>query len=271
MEEKKQNIPVRSEVVQVNSAESIIRYAIDKGGLDVNTMERLLAMRRELKSEDAKRQFDEALADFQSECPAIDKRKRVMNKDGKSIRYSYAPLDDIVEQVKPLLKKFGFSYSIDIDTQAQVGWVIAKCQITHSAGHSKDSSFKCPIDKDGYMNEPQKYASALTFAKRYSFCNAFGILTADEDTDARTEKEKAKAPSKLKTGNPALEPFARKLWEILTPVRGLKKDWNEANQWLRKKEFINDDEELPYDLTEERYRDVIKASDEYLQSNPLGV
>jgi hypothetical protein len=30
----------------------------------------------------------------------------------------------------------------------------------------------------------QDYASALTFAKRYAFCNAFGIMTGDADTDA---------------------------------------------------------------------------------------
>jgi hypothetical protein len=40
------------------------------------------------------------------------------------------------------------------------------------------------------MNEPQRFASALTFAKRYAFCNAFGILTGDEDDNA----EKATAP-----------------------------------------------------------------------------
>src|SRR3990167_3791525 len=35
------------------------------------------------------------------------------------------------------------------------------------------------------MNAAQKVASALTYAKRYAFCNAFGILTGDADDDAR--------------------------------------------------------------------------------------
>jgi hypothetical protein len=36
------------------------------------------------------------------------------------------------------------------------------------------------------MTTPQKFASALTFAKRYAFCNVLGILTGDKDDDANT-------------------------------------------------------------------------------------
>jgi pentatricopeptide repeat protein len=258
-----------TEIMQVNDPESIIRFAIEKGNVDVGTMERLLVMRKELQAEFAKKQFDEALAAFQSECPAVEKKKKVMNKDGRSVRYCYAPLDDIVEQVKPSLKAHGFSYSLD--TKVDLGWVEAMCEITHSAGHSKTKSFKCPIDKDGYMNEPQKYASALTFAKRYAFCNAFGILTADEDTDSITTKDKPSGPSKLKVDDTSLEPYARQLWNILISVRGLAKNWDKANEWLREMEFINDTEELPYTLSIDRYKEVIDKSNNFLKTNPLGV
>ena len=46
------------------------------------------------------------------------------------------------------------------------------------------------------MTEPQKYASSLTFAKRYSLCDILGISTSEEDTDATdVGKEKnAKSP-----------------------------------------------------------------------------
>jgi hypothetical protein len=260
-----------TEIMQVSDPESIIRFAIEKGNVNVDIMERLLAMRTQLQGEFAKKKFDESLAAFQSECPAIQKRKNVMNKDGKTIRYSYAPLDDIVDQVKPLLKNHGFSYSIDIDSSAEKGWVVVCCEITHSAGHSKTSSFKCPIDPQGFMSEPQKYASALTFAKRYAFCNAFGILTADEDNDANINKEKPAGPSKLKTDDSSLESYARILWEKLIPIRGLAKNWDAANKWLRELEFINDTEELPYTLSIDRYKEVIDKSNEYLKSNPLGV
>ena len=162
------------------SPEALIARAIDRG-LPVETMERILAMGREVRAEKAKAEYDHAMSDFQSECPTIQKTQIVKNKDG-STRYKFAPIEKIVEQVKPTIQKHGFSYTIDADVEDS--WVTAICKITHEAGHSEKSKFKVPIDKDGFMSAPQKFAAALTFAKRYAFCNSFGILTGDEDNDA---------------------------------------------------------------------------------------
>ena len=81
-----------------HDAEALIAKAIDKK-VPVETMERLLMMRRELKAEWAKAEFDKALAAFQAECPIIKKTKSVKTDTG-DIAYQYAPLESIVEQVK---------------------------------------------------------------------------------------------------------------------------------------------------------------------------
>jgi hypothetical protein len=161
------------------SAESLIAKAIERQ-TPVETMEKLLVMRRELRAEAAKSAFDAALAAFQAECPVIHKSKEIRDKSGK-VRYSYAPIEVIVQQVRPLLQKHGFSYTTDAIVED--GWVTAQCTSTHSAGHSETKQFKVPVDKDAFMSAPQRFASALTFAKRYAFCNAFGILTGDQDDD----------------------------------------------------------------------------------------
>ncbi|MDD5590162.1 MAG: hypothetical protein PHQ47_03240, partial [Candidatus Portnoybacteria bacterium] len=62
-----------------NSAEALIAQAIDKG-VSVETMEKLLAMRKELKAEWAKEEFIKAMANFQKECPIIEKKKPVYEK-----------------------------------------------------------------------------------------------------------------------------------------------------------------------------------------------
>lgn len=186
------------------SAESLIAQAIDKN-VPVETMERLLVMRRELKAEKAKEEFDQAMADFQANCPVIEKKKKIdftSQRTGRRTNYNYAPLDVIVEQVKELIKKNGFSYKIN--TIVDSDWVTAICRVTHKLGHSEESEFKVPIDKEAFMNSAQKFASALTFAKRYAFCNSFGILTGDEDDDsmasgnetAKTDQKHATAQSR---------------------------------------------------------------------------
>ena len=83
------------------SVEQLIARAIDKG-TPVETMERILAMAEKVKAGQAKEAFNQAMADFQRECPTITKTKIVKDKTGK-VLYSYAPLESIVEQVKELL------------------------------------------------------------------------------------------------------------------------------------------------------------------------
>lgn len=165
------------------SVENLISLAIKKDA-SIDTIERIFNLRDKMKSEWAKKQFDESMAAFQSECPVIKKTKAVNNKPekGGGLRYKFAPLDSIVMQVKELLRKHGFTYTTD--AQVNESRVTAVCKVTHTAGHSETSQFTIPIDPDAFMTGAQKFAAALTFAKRYAFCNAFGILTGDEDDDA---------------------------------------------------------------------------------------
>lgn len=182
-------------VVKDSSVDNFISQAI-AGNLPVETMEKLFALREKVKLEQAKEAFVSALSGFQSECPMVEKTKKVMNKDGVSVRYQYAPLDTIVEQIKVPLAKYGFSYTWNVKNET--GFITAVATITHKLGHSQTSEFQIPIDTEGYMTAPQKYASALTFAKRYSLINALGISTGEEDTDA-TDVGKEKTPKSIKS------------------------------------------------------------------------
>ncbi len=170
-----------NEITTINSAEQLISQAIDKS-VPVETMERLLAMRRELKAEWAKEQYDKAMAEFQADCPVIVKTKEVKTKSG-IVAYRYAPIESIVEQVKPFLQKHGFSYSVQ--QELKDAGVKVTCRAVHRDGHSENHPMEVPFGtKTDIMSQTQVVAAASTFAKRYAFCNAFGILTGDEDTDA---------------------------------------------------------------------------------------
>jgi hypothetical protein len=172
--------------------QALLARAIDQN-LPIESMERLLAMRKEMKAEWARDQFFAALAGFQHECPTVTKDKKVLNKDKVSTRYTYAPLEDIVDHVKPFLQKWGFSWTIK--PKQMDGHVRASCYAHHKDGHEELTEFEVPLDPDAYMSNPQKAAAALTFARRYAFINAFGIVTKGEDTDAIDDDEpKRKTP-----------------------------------------------------------------------------
>lgn len=169
-----------SKINKDQSVDALISQAVDKN-LPVETMERLFSLREKVKAEQAKEAFVGALAGFQNDCPVIEKTKSVLNKDG-TLRYKFAPIDSIVDQIKEPLSQNGLSYTWDIKHEEDK--MIATAKITHILGHSETSTFAVPIDKEGYMTAPQKYASAQTFAKRYALTNALGISTSEEDTDA---------------------------------------------------------------------------------------
>ena len=184
------NLPTTSKNVKIkeihpqiskNSPEALISLAINKG-VSVETLERLVALKEKVDANNAKKEYDRAMAQFQAKCPVIIKKKEVKEKDKTTVRYKYAPLDSIVEQTKSIIAQYGLSYTIQTDSDKE--FLTAICRVTHTAGHSEDFSFKVPIGNESFMSDVQKYGARLTFAKRYAFCNAFGILTGDDDNDA---------------------------------------------------------------------------------------
>lgn len=201
------------------NVEALISEAI-KQGTPVDTMERILAMRRELKAEFAKEEFDRAMAKFQSECPVITKTKEVKTKSGV-VAYRYAPIESIVEQVKVPLQANGFSYSTNMELLES--GVKVSVKVTHAAGHSELTQMSVPLGtKTDIMSASQVVAAAQTFAKRYAFCNAFGILTGDEDNDAVSNGEPNTGPAtrsvpykEAKLSNVTLD-FIRALEEATT-------------------------------------------------------
>lgn len=183
-------------MVRENTTPEMLIMEGVKKGISVDTMERLLVIRREVNAEKAKAAFNFALSAFQAECPTIKKTKKVFNKKekGGGLRYVFAPLDFIVEQVRPILQRNRLAFSIDAEVEEK--WVTATCKITHELGHSEISTFKVPVDADAYMTASQKFGAALTFAKRYAFVNALGILTGGEDTDTNQSEKPVKDTGK---------------------------------------------------------------------------
>ena len=237
--------------------ESIFKLAIEKEGT-AETLEKLMGIRREINAELSKKAFDEAMALFQAECPVVTKTKGVPTATGK-LAYYFAPFEFVIATVKPFLQKHGFSYTLDTDTESAAGWVIAKCHVTHSGGHSMTSTAKFPLGtKTGIMSETQVFAAALTFASRRVFQNAFGIVCAGEDLNGQTDKPKPLPPSSL-AAEPSVKDLARELWVLLKPVRGAEQNCDDANQFLIDESVIGDQEFAP-EFTPERFREVIEKS-----------
>lgn len=222
------------EIVAQKESEAVnvfITDAIAKS-LPVETMEKLFTLREKVKAEYAREEFMKAMANFQKVCPVIEKTNPVTNKSGATV-YHYANLGDIVSQVKKPLGENNLSY--DFVTEDLKDFLKVTCVVTHALGHSKQSSFQIPIGTEAYMTDVQKYGARVTFAKRYAFCNALGILTNDEDTDGEEEVEKVKISDELanKVKNATTEQELKTLWEA---NKGLGKEF--GRMVVEQKKFI---------------------------------
>ena len=172
----------------VISPEALISDAISQG-VAVETMEKLLAMRQELRREQSAAAFFEAMAEFQASIPAIPKTKTA--KAGQ-YSYSYADLASIQQAIAPRLHACGLSIGFETQQDGDTLHVVAI--VRHAGGHSERTSFPVPIDRQARMNDTQKVGSALTYGRRYALTAALGIVTADEDDDGQASGYQA--PSK---------------------------------------------------------------------------
>jgi len=168
---------------EIDPGDSLIALAVEKN-LDIDKLERLFAMRRQDRADEAARQFAVAMADFQKRCPVIGKGKLVhyVTKSGVTIHYKHAELKDIQQIIKPLCGEVGLSYSWS--NVVEGGKLTTTCTVLHAGGHSRSVSFTCPVENNNPgMSDAQKPAAALTFGERYTIIQAFGLVTAEPDTD----------------------------------------------------------------------------------------
>lgn len=160
---------------------SVIERAARDPNVDIDKMERLMAMHERMVSRNAASEFNSALASMQPELPIITQHGAIVH-NGRKIS-SYAKWDDIVEQVRPVLAKHGFSLTFKVE---QVPDKVSVTSILrHSAGHNEATTLTLPIDTSGAKNAVQGIGSTVSYAKRYSACALLNIASTDEDNDGQ--------------------------------------------------------------------------------------
>jgi len=164
----------------------MLRAVIDKGvsAESVGVVERLVTLYERMADKDAERQFAVAFAKLQADTPAVQAIREVPNNDG-SVRYTYAPYEEIMGKVRPLLMKHGFTVTFSSEiTDARV---VQSCTLQHVGGHKRTNKSAARIGKGPPgSSDAQGDGAASTYAKRFALCDALNIVV-DRDTDGRAE------------------------------------------------------------------------------------
>lgn len=162
------------------STASIIQMAVQQGaGIDV--LERLMALKEREDAAQAKRAFDQALADFKASPPTIDKNREV---SFGNTNYKHATLDHVAKILLDSLSKHGLVYTWE---QKQDGpSITVTCILSHIHGHRITNSLTASADTSGSKNAIQAIASAVTYLRRYTLLGVLGMAEAGQDDDAAT-------------------------------------------------------------------------------------
>lgn len=154
------------------------------------------------------------LAEFQADMPAISKSHtaKIPTKSGKEYSYSYADLADTVAAAAPKLAAHGLSVS------QMPEWVdgldVLTTRVMHASGQWVESTMRLFLADE----TPQAHGSAITYARRYAYCAALGIV-ADEDDDGAAAAHTREAPTKAAPGpHPATRRRSPPVVVASTPV-----------------------------------------------------
>ena len=167
---------------------ALIARAATDPAVDVAKMAALLTMQRELMADQAKQQFNEALARLQTRLPRITKRGRIEYPENKQkgtqkAAIPYALWEDIDAAIRPLLNEEGFSLSYDAPP-APGGGILFTGKLLHVGGHFETATIgPLPLDTSGGKNNLQAGGSTTSYGQRYTTKMLLNLIFEGEDDD----------------------------------------------------------------------------------------
>lgn len=162
---------------------AVIAQAANDPNTDVEKMERLMAMYRDIKAQESEAAFNEAMARVQAKMRRIGADKT--NNQTHSEYATYGKLDRVL---RPLYTDEGFALSFGTDPIDIVEMVRVVCHVTHGAGFTRKYQIDMPADGKGakgndVMTKTHATGSATQYGMRYLLKMIFNVAIGDEDDD----------------------------------------------------------------------------------------
>lgn len=172
---------------QNNSALTVIENMVSSGNFDVNVARELIEMQKDIMKQ-------QAIINFNHDFSLMSKKIPVIAKTKKAHTTMYAPLEDIVKVVQPILSEHGFSVSFSTQ-QNSLDSVTITCTLMHKDGHSTSTELQLPTKAvNNSMNAMQAIGAAITYGKRYTISGLLNISTGDDDNNGFTVNAKTSKP-----------------------------------------------------------------------------
>ena len=247
--EDKVNIVEKNQQNAEINALTLIDKAIEKD-IDVDKFAKLVDIVKMLENEKSKRDFYEALSNFQGEVAPIKKLSRADMGYGKP-KYNYAEFGEIVTTIQEPLKKHGLSYFFEIGNEQPivvkgekgediiVEYISVTCTVAHKSGYEKNTTMSVQKDAGAGKSNVQAVGSTITYLKRYTLLALLGIGTADPDDDAvSTIPDNKKTINKKEDKSDLLAEIKDKL-DHCNDEETVKKIWSKYQKYSTDADVLN--------------------------------
>jgi len=165
---------------------AVIERAARDPSVDIDKMERLLAMQERVQEGRAKQAFTEAKIAMRPELPEVTMKGHIIIRDKQTNAITqdtpFARFEDIHDAVVPVLSRHGFDLKFRNGLSAD-GKVQVTTILTHIDGHEETTDFVLPHDSSGSKNSVQAVGSSTSYGKRYGTLAILNIKVAGEDDD----------------------------------------------------------------------------------------
>lgn len=176
------NIATIDQQAPSNMLEVIARAASDPT-VDIEKLERLLALKERMDGQQAEAAFNDAMSRVQASMGRIGADKT--NKQTNSEYATYGKLDRVL---RPLYTAEGFALSFGTDPLEVDCMVRVTCHASHKAGFTRKYLIDMPSDGKGakgndVMTKTHATGSATQYGMRYLLKMIFNVAIGDEDDD----------------------------------------------------------------------------------------
>jgi len=202
---RREDSPMKTDLAKVKPGEiehrapdvsvgAMLHTIIEKGisGENVGALEKIVELYERMEAKNAEKEFAAAFVALQAAMPKVQATKPVPNNDGTT-RYTFAPYEEIMAQVGPMLKAHGFTVTFSTDYIPGPPQRLVKiCTLQHVGGHARTNSFAVRVGSGPpKASEAQADGAASTYAKRFALCDALNITVGGIDNDARSDDARA--------------------------------------------------------------------------------
>lgn len=167
----------------------MIGQAATDPAVDMDKMERLWGMKKEMDANDAEKAFNVAMSKAQSKTTRV--AADCNNGQTNSKYASYAALD---KALRPIYTKEGFSLSFDTGDVVIENSVRVLCYVSHKSGHTR--MYHADIDASGkgakggdVMTKTHAAGSAMSYGMRYLLKMIFNVAIGEDDDDGNAATE----------------------------------------------------------------------------------